>query len=473
VDVEQPYAEVLGEDGKEPLVDRLWQDLLRRPLALPLLAIFALVLVGAGALVLTGRGPEVAQVTIIPANSSTTATAPWQAAASGRPAGMVVLSVAATVRRGKSGAPTSVVGMTGPAVVDADNPAVLVPAGRTVTVPLRAEVDCRLLPEVIAPGAYGLRTRARSGWGSKDGRTAAGAEPERWSTAIQLACASWFARRDLTVTALTAHVHPAVSKVDLKLTVSNSGSRVGTLTRVVPEGLSVHVLGAPITVPAHAQVTAERTVVLDTCDSVTAGTNETSPLSVDPGLTTGLNLVALAGAVPAAGPMAPPETEGAGQGFGPTGVLLGADADRNLAAALNQACAGLDPMVPLIAPGTVRYDRTSQLLTVPVLIDVTPGRVRKLRLETEPFVGAGAGYEYRPLQDSLDGLVPDRTGQVRATLYYRAPALGACPTRGGFLPSVLAILDVRAPDGDRTVKYQGTFDLSQDPKAIPLLCRSK
>jgi hypothetical protein len=461
-------GEVLGEDWEEPWTDRLWQALLRRPLALPLLVIVGLVVAGSGAAALTTLGARVARVTVSPSDSSAPMVAPWQTGANGRPSGPVVLSVEATVRRGSSGAATTVVGIAGPGVIGSDNPAVLVPIGESVTVPLRAEVDCRRLPEVIPRGAYGLRTNARSGWGSTVGRADAGALGEKWSAAIQIACASWSARRDLTVTALTAHVHPTATYFDVSLTVTNTGSRDGTLSSVASMGFSVHALGAPIRVPARGEATVRLRVVLDTCDSVQGPRDQTSPLTVDPRTTTQFGLVGLAGAVPGVGPQ--PETSGEGDGFGATGVLLAPAANQALTAALNQACAGLRPMLPLISPDTVRYDRASRELTVPLLIYDSPGRVRSMRLQAQTPSEAGDDTAFRPLWKTIDDLVPDRTGQLKVTLRYRAPASGPCPMRGGYLPSFLATLDVPVPGGERTLRYLGTPDLSQDPRAIPLLC---
>jgi hypothetical protein len=486
----QPYAEVLGEDGEEPLIDRLWQALLRRPLALPLLVVLGLVVAGAGAALLTAHGTRVATVTVTASGSSAPVSAPWQAStrtpgwppsgANGRPAGPVVLSVAVTARRGSSGASTSVVAITGPGVVGSDNPEVLLPVGESITVPLKAELDCALVPEVIPSGAYGLRIHAHSGWGSKDGLAEAGAVAQKWSAAIQVACASWLARRDLTVTALTAKVSPTDSRFVLELTVTNSGARAATLSSAAEGGISGRLWGAPIRVPAYGEATGTFIVALDTCDSVPEPGNQTSPLTSEPSLSSQFNLVGLAGQVPPDSPQS--ETPGFGDGygghgdgFGATGILLTADADQALTGALAKACGGLGPMLPLISPDTVRYDRARRVLIVPVLVDVTPGRVRSLRLQTEPLrtptpAGDAADMAFRPLWSTTDDLVPDPSGQVKVTLRYRIPETGPCPMRGGFLPNLVATLKVPDSGVERTVRYEGGLDLGQDPQAIPLLC---
>jgi len=67
-------------------------------------------------------------------------------------------------------------------------------------------------------------------------------------------------------------------------------------------------------------------------------------------------------------------------------------------------------------------------------------------------------------------LTPDRTGQLRLLLHYRAPASGACPSQGGRLPGFIATLQVPDGGGDRQVSYYGFVDLGQDPSALPLLC---
>jgi hypothetical protein len=461
------YHEVLGDDRKEPVADRLWQALLRRPLALPLLVTVALVIAGIGAAVLTAGGAQVANVTVTE-TKYTSSEPPWPDQAGGRPPGPVVLSVSATVRRGSSGAPTRVLGITGPAIIGADNPAVLVPRGRPVTVPLRAEVDCPSLPITIPRGAYGLRIQARSGWGTNNDVAEVGAVGEKWSLAIQLACDSWLARRDLTVTTLSARVHPSRPQFNLTLTVTNSGSRPGTLRADTIGGeVSVRVLGAPFTVPARGSVTVTRTVVLGTCDTVGDPRDQPDPSSSEANLTSRVNLVGLAGTVPSVSPAADPE--GDSDSFGSTtGIVMATPAAKALTAALSQACARLSPMVSLQSPGTVRYNRARRELTVSVLIYVTPGRVRSIRLNAE--TGPADVDAYRPLWTTTPAAEPDRSGQLTVTLRYRAPRSGPCPNRGGYLPGFIATLDVPVGRAVRTVSYSGGVDLSQDRKALSLLC---
>jgi hypothetical protein len=457
-------------DWPDPLLDGLWRSLLRRPFALPVLIVLTLGLVGAGAAVLAQRGPKLARVSV-PAGGSTTQDAPWQPGANDRP-GPVVLSVWLMIRRGVSGSPTSVVGITGPGIMKTYNPAVVLPIGRLAKVPLQAGVDCAALPAAVPKGAYGLQIRARSGTEAKTAVVGVGAVGNNWAGIIRVACASWSARRDLTVTALTARVHPTLSRLDLSFTVTNSGDRPGTLNSTAGPGgpdTPIRLEGAlPILVPARASVQASLTVVLDTCDSVPQKRDQTSPPTVDQRLSTQFELAGLVGPVPAVRPT----IEGYGDGFDSTGILIAPAAAKVLTSAFQQACAGLGPILTLVEPGSVRYSATTRELTLPLLIDVTPGRVRSLRLTPAPADG-GPFPSYQPLWTSTRALVPDSSGQVRVTLHYRAPESGACPDRGAYLPGFLAHLTAPVAGVDRRVNYSGMLDLADaDPLATRTLCPS-
>jgi hypothetical protein len=119
----------------------------------------------------------------------------------------------------------------------------------------------------------------------------------------------------------------------------------------------------------------------------------------------------------------------------------------------------------------VRYDRGRRELTVPLIVDVTPGRVRSLDLQ--PQIMTGESDAYTALWTTRTDLVPDATGQVRLAVPYRVPATGACPGRGGHLPGVVAELHVPlAGGGERVVRLSGLVDLATDPTAMAVLCPS-
>jgi hypothetical protein len=470
LDLDEQSDEVLGADWDEPLLERLWQALLRRPLALPIIVLVTLLGAGSLAAALAVLGPQPAELTIR-GDGPSLSVAPWQVGDDLRPAGPVVLSVGTIIRRSRSGAPTSVVGISGPGVIQADNPAVDLRVGAPVSVPLRAVVDCGLLPAMIPKGAYGIRIWAHSGVGTNYAVADAGAIGESWSAVIRTACASWLARRSLTVTALTAAVDPTRSVLRVSMTVTNSGAREGILTYGGGDPAPRLDGDRPIRVPPHGVTTARFTLNLDTCDSVPDPADETASSSPDSRLTTRIGLVGLVGPT-----QTTEQTGQAGQtddseGFGPTGIPINAGANRALGTALSRACAGLGPIVTLIGPGSVGYDRASRVAIVRLQVDVPPGRVRTIRLHAqaaEPPPDPAVGY--RPLWTSTADLTPDRTGQVRVTLRYRVPPSRACPRDGGYLPGFIATLRVPVQGGERVVSYGGTIDLGEDPEAMPLLC---
>jgi hypothetical protein len=468
--------EVLGEDYDEPLLDRLWRGLLRRPFALPMIVVVALVAAGSGAALIAARGPQLADVTVRADLSAARWEAPWRTGFNGRPAGPVVLSVATIVRRGRSGAPTSVVGISGPGVTKADNPVVELPVGKPVALALRAVINCASVPAVIPAGAYGLRVSAHSESGPKVAVLDVGTLGQSWATSIRVACASWLARRALTVTALTAQVDPTRPVLGVTMKVTNSGEREGTLSSVTPAGATVRVSGPlPIRVPAHGSTTAKFDVLLDTCDTVEKPANAPGGLNEPPNLSTQIGLAGLVGSVAAADLLArvsaqpPPGADFDNEGFGPTGIRITDSANHDLYVALKRACGGLRSMVSEIRPGSVRYDRASRVLTLPLLIDVAPGRVRSMRLRAIP-PAAGDDAAYRPLWTATGDLVPDRAGQVRVTLRYLAPVFGACPREGGHLSGFLATLLVPVAGVQRTVRYRSVPSLAEDQEATPLLC---
>ncbi|HEY6795902.1 MAG TPA: hypothetical protein VI248_14590, partial [Kineosporiaceae bacterium] len=211
---------------------------------------------------------------VVPVHGPSDAPALWRAGADGRPVTSVSLTVAAVVRQvptpGASPPVVRVLGLTGPGISPEDGPPVAVPTGgREVGLPLRAAVDCAEVPEVAPSGAYGLRIEVDTRSGPRRGVVPAGAVGEAWGSAVQLGCATWAARRALTVTNLTMRVHPTRPRLDLTLTVANSGDREATLDRAAGEDHRVRVGGPlPLRIPAHRSVTARMTTDLTSCDTI-------------------------------------------------------------------------------------------------------------------------------------------------------------------------------------------------------------
>jgi hypothetical protein len=153
-------------------------------------------------------------------------------------------------------------GIAGPGVVTGtSSPARVADAGTSTPVDLRGALDCAAVPIPAPRGAYGVRARVRDGSRPATGVLAAGALAGPLAAAVETACGSWLARRDLTVTAASARVDRVRPLVDLTLTVANRGSREAELSLAplygladgLGNGLDVRASGPqPIRLPAAA-----------------------------------------------------------------------------------------------------------------------------------------------------------------------------------------------------------------------------
>ena len=112
-----------------------------------------------------------------------------------------------------------------------------------------------------------------------------------------------------------------------------------------------------------------------------------------------------------------------------------------------------------------RFDRRTGLLTVPVELHVTPGRVRSLRFQAP---GPEGDREIRP-RWATGALVPDRAGQISTVLRYRV--LGGCLPVDGLLAGPQVILAVPEGAQVREVHYGGdTFAVQQFSELRSQLC---
>jgi hypothetical protein len=468
-----PLAEVLGDDPGESATGRGWAWLRAHPLALSLLVA---ILLGAAAVALAGqlREPRLPALSVVDDGGSPT-TEPWSAGGDERPIGPVVLSVTATIGPARAGSAISVIGIAGPGVRPGASPPAKLSGATAVTLPLRAVLDCRSLPATIPAGAYGLRVRVRSGARSRTGVVDAGAPGDRWRTMVQLICAAWSSRRDLTATALTAKVSRTRAQADLSLTLTNSGVHPVTVTAAHFDPAIELKGGLPIVVPAHATAKLAVTVVVHRCNDVGDPRTVNFPLSQYFTVTSKINLAGAAGNLPAS-PLPPGRTASlpAGDiGLGATGIVLDQASGYMLAYALVAACGQMNPASISIAPGTVRYDAASGRLSVPVTVLTEPRRVRSLQVRPDP--GSDPEGAYLPVTTSGSRLIPDEKGQARTTLQFRSPPPGRCPKAGVVLPDVLVTMDVTGAGSEsggaaRTVTYSQELDLGSDPQRPALPC---
>jgi hypothetical protein len=254
----------------------------------------------------------------------------WVTRADGRPEGPLMLPMLVTLRLVQPiDVQVSVLGIRGPGVVGADDEPAPIPTGmRQWTADLRAAVDCDRVPATPTATAYRLLLAVRAGSRTVERSTALGPAGREWITSVQDACASWQARRDLTVTAVAAVTDPTRTRTTLTVVVTNTG-RQPALLGPVPVCCEVSVEpAAPLRVPALSAASAAFTVVLERCDTVTRPVGGAAPLTTDPRLSSEIGLAALAG------PRLPSDLTGFVEldptidGFGPTGVVFGREARR-------------------------------------------------------------------------------------------------------------------------------------------------
>ncbi len=339
------------------------------------------------------------------------------------------------------------------------------PDQSTVTVQLRAVVDCAVVPLPVRPGSYQLRLRVVDGSRAAEDAVPADRLGQEWGRAVDLACGSWLARSALTVTAVSGTADPLLPRANLTLSLTNRADSPATVVGLEPYASSISssiIPAGPLRLPPRGSRQVHVEVDLARCDAVPSPA-DASPAGTAPLDTGVLGLAATLGAVPAT-PSAQPWFDG----LGPTGVLFTTSAAGELLDLLQRACGDVTAVVPLIAPGGVRVDAATRVMTVRLLLDMAPGKVTDLRLVSDPYTPDPAVFT--PLWTRTASLVPDYSGQAAVTLAYRAPA-GSCGlTSGAWLPGVTAVANVPGPAGMRTLRYSLAVDLWEDPQAIALLC---
>ena len=393
----------------------------------------------------------------------------WLAGPDSRPTGGVAIlsQIVLGLDPGTKGAVT-VLGLAGPGVQAGRVHSVSVPVGPKTSITLTTEVDCTKVTLPARAGDYAMQVQVRDGNRQVEGLAAVNPLASTFVSDLNASCGAWLARQDLTVTQVTAKVAPIEPQVDLTLTIRNSGAgdaALGISKRYGSVGLITLAAGEQ-SVPAHAQVQVHLHTDLSTCDYLP------DPPSNSSGNVIGtssdyLGLVAIKGVRP---PLVDDAVDRPRQdGSGPTGVVMSADAVSAVSAALRTACADLGPFVTLIAAGGFKVDAATRLLTVHVVIDGTGSRVTDLSLVSDD-IGTGDATQFSPLWKNINGLVPDRTGQVSATLRYHLPAGSSCPSDGAYLPGFSVYAHVPVPGGVRTLRFTQFVNPADSPQAMAELC---
>ena len=233
----------------------VWQWLRGNPRLAALLTVVALA--AAGLLAMRAlRDPGLPEIVVEGAPDSSPAADPWQSGWDGRPQRPVILSVTASVRmmRPQKGL-LSVAGIAGPGIVHTESSPVAVPEEGSVKVPLRADVDCSRVPLTVPTNAFGLRITTGDGPRGHTGVVPAGQPGHGWAHAVQMACATWTARRYLTVSTLRARVHPRLPRADLTVTFVNNGPRTAV---VDTPSIRLSRRGCPRPVPGAGSATGLR-----------------------------------------------------------------------------------------------------------------------------------------------------------------------------------------------------------------------
>jgi hypothetical protein len=460
----EPHTEILAGGRDEQMTRVVWHWLRHKPRLAALLTVLALA--AAGLVVVRAlRGPGPPELVVEGTADSSPLATPWQAGWDGRPRSPVTLSGTATVRRLRPHkGRLSVVGIAGPGVVHAESAPVAVPLEGEVKVPLRADVDCTRVPLTVPNDAFGLRIATGGGPYARTDVVSAGQPGRGWAHAVQLACATWIARRDLTVSTLRARVHPTLPRADLTMTIVNNGPRTAVVEQPTSAFPDVEVQGRfPVRVPPLASVTTHVTLTLDRCDVV--GSLVYSAIG-SPTISSRINLVAIAGPYP----RGKFSFEGQGEGDQPTGVVLAPPAGKALGSALTRACGGLGSVVARIPPGGVRYDAAHRDLAITVGVGVAPGRVRTLSLQPDTTPQHQDGRVALPAWTTTPEVRPDAKGQARVTVHFRTPGANPCPSLGATLLGAVATLRVPGATGERVLRYSLFLDMAQDTKTAAELC---
>ena len=392
--------------------------------------------------------------------------APWTAGPGGRP-GPVVITTPVHLRfEPVDGTTVTVLGMDGAGLSPVEGPGAHVdPTVGPFTTYLGTRVAC---DTAITPTNNTLRIRVSDGTREAVRRVAAPQLGAAVARQVRTACASWLARRDLTVTDLSARVDPRRPKVNIGVTIVNAGARDATAALALPTAYDSSTISAtptgPLTIPAHGSAQLSLAVGLGSCDEVAvqpsataSGTSDTQPV---------LRLFSNIGA---------PVGADAGQAFysggGPTGIVLAPDAGRRLDSALRQACGDLTGFAALIAPHGVTYAPATRRLSIRLQLDGTPGKVGSLTLVSDR--ANGFPETFTPLWRTRTGLVPDATGQATTTLVFRARRADVCTHGAVTIPGFSIVARVPTATATRTLHFVGFGVPWQESVVLDAVCAAE
>ena len=443
----------------------------RRLPRIGIVGVAALVAIVAGAVYLRS-GPVVPTIRLEmapPDQGIDQGSSVWLAGPDSRPTGGVAILSRVVLRLdpGTTGAVT-VLGLVGPGIEAGRERPITLPVGAKTSTTVTTQVDCTKVTLPARAGDYGMAVQVRDGNRQVDGLAPVDPLASAFVSDLDAACGAWLARQDLTITRVTATVAPIEPHVDLTLMIRNNGAgdaALGISNRYGSVGLITLAAGEQ-SVPAHGEVEVHLHTDLSTCDYLP------DPPSNSSGNVIGtsadyLGLVAMKGVRPPL--VEDPANTRRTEGSLPTGVVMSADAVSAVSAALRSACADLGPYVTLIAAGGFKVDAATRVLTVHVVIDGTAGRVTDLSLVSDDLTPEDTA-SFVPLWTNQTGLVPDRTGQVSATLRYQLPSGSSCPSDGAYLPGFSVYAHTPVPGGVRTLRFSQFINPEDSPQAMSELC---
>jgi hypothetical protein len=346
----------------------------------------------------------------------------------------------------------TLVGIEGQGITKASaNPAVFAGAPANITSVLTSTLDCDAVTLPIDASDYSLTVRTTADGRTRTGPTKADAVVRAWTQQANTACGAWLARRDLTVSAVSGQTRSLRSVADLDLTITNKGTHDTVLafasgaagSWATPASRDV------LKLPAGTSRVLRTRVTVPACDRpVEAKFLTGPPLDTDQVL----GIVAStgsAGAKPVRGPT--PWLEGTGA----DGIVFDAGSRAATESILERACGGLNPFAVVIREGGVHFDAAARLLRVDLEVDGSPGKVQDVVLTSEKRIAGDVAKdaEFVPLWSTTARLNPDRTGQSRTTITYRAPRKSVCGRAPVELPGFKITARVPEPAGVRVVHF--------------------